>query len=213
MHLNYLKGLWKQISGPHLQSFWLGRLEWSPRICIFNKVSGDDDGPETTLWDPQLQSVDNYKEHLSQRRLQRRERANGLLIFYLFLCSQAFEYYELFFSNEAVKASSGLNDHGSQATSVLWTNWAEEHVIKQHQPSSACSLHCSGLRKSHKSLLETSALALSCPAASRINSMILHVLKVSWHLGSDTDGLCVLRELSPFWTSVLLPIKWEQWWP
>lgn len=59
MHLNYLKGLWKQISGPHLQSFWLGRLERSPRTCIFNKFSGDDDGPETTLWDPQLQSVDN----------------------------------------------------------------------------------------------------------------------------------------------------------
>ena len=35
------------------------RLEWSPRICISNKFSDDADGPETTLWDPQLWTIDN----------------------------------------------------------------------------------------------------------------------------------------------------------
>lgn len=88
---------------------------------------------------------------------------------------------------------------------VLCTNWTKEHGVEQHQPSSACSLLCSGLRKSHQSLWETSPVDHSCLGASRINSMILHALKLGWHLGWRLD-----RPLLPFWTLVLLPVKWEQ---
>lgn len=65
--------------------------------------------------------------------------------------------------------------------------------MEHHQPSSACSFPHPSLAKSHKSPLEIPPLDLSCPGASRANSMILHVLKLDWHLGSDMDRLCLWR--------------------
>lgn len=104
--MNYMEGLLKQIPGPCSQSFWLGtwRGAWAFVVLTSSQVMLLVLRPH--FEDYSFKNVDNDKEHLLN---QRRPQVRRWLFNFLSLSRDRCLIIVDFFSNEVVKASSGLS--------------------------------------------------------------------------------------------------------